>query len=96
VTVTTGGAGFPFLLLALLAVFVAIVVLLPVLGIAERRAPPPARPAVARPVRWVPRFRPARGVGFWRRRVVCPVCFMPVQYDPASKRWYCPYCRRYC
>jgi len=96
VTITTGGAGFPFLLLALLAVFVAIAVLIPVLGIAGRGAPPPARPAVARPVRWVPRFRPARGFGFWRRRVVCPVCFMPVQYDPASKRWYCPYCQRYC
>ena len=96
VTITTGGAGFPFLLLALLAVFVAVVVLLPVLGIAGRGAPPPARPAVARPVRWVRRFRPARGVGFWRRRVVCPICLMPVQYDPASKRWYCPYCRRYC
>lgn len=96
VTITTGGAGFPFLLLALLAVFVAIAVLIPVLGIAGRGAPPPAGPAVARPVRWVPRFRPARRVGFWRRRVVCPVCFMPVQYDPASKRWYCPYCQRYC
>jgi len=96
VTITTGGAGFPFLLLALLAVFVAIAVLLPVLGIAERRPPPPAGPPVARPVRWIPRFRPARGFGFWRRRVVCPVCFMPVQYDPVSKRWYCPYCRRYC
>ena len=96
VTVTTGGAGFPFLLLALLAVFVAVVVLLPVLGIVGRRVPPPARPTVARPVMWVRRFRPTRGLGFWRRRVVCPICFMPVQYDPASKRWYCPYCQRYC
>ena len=96
VTITTGGFGFPFLLLALLAVFVAIAVLLPVLGIAERRAPPPTRPPVARPVRWIPRFRPTPGIGFWRRRVVCPVCFMPVQYDPVSKRWYCPYCQRYC
>ncbi len=96
VTITTGGEGFPFLLLALLAVFIAIAVLLPVLGIAGRGAPPPARPPAARPVRWVPRFRPSRGIGFWRRRVVCPICLMPVQYDPASKRWYCPYCRRYC
>jgi len=96
VTITTGGAGFPFLLLALLAVFVAVAVLIPVLGIAERRAPPPTRPTVARPVRWIPRLRPSRGIGFWRRRVVCPICLMPVQYDSASKRWYCPYCRRYC
>jgi len=96
VTITTGGSGFPFLLLALLAVFVAIAVLLPVMGIAERRAPPPTGPAVARPVKWVPRPRPSRGIGFWRRRVVCPICLMPVHYDPASKRWYCPYCQRYC
>jgi len=95
VTITTGGFGFLFLLLALLAVFVAVAVLVPVLGIAERRAPP-TRPAAARPMRWIPRPRPGRGIGFWRRRVVCPTCLMPVQYDSTSKRWYCPYCRRYC
>jgi len=92
VTITTGGAGFPFLLLALLAALVAIAVLIPVLGIAGRRAPPPTPPAVAQPVRWVP---VSRGFGFWRRRLVCPICLQPVQYDPASKRWYCPYCHRY-
>jgi len=93
VTVTTGGAGFPFLLLALLATLVAIAVLIPILAIAGRRAPPPPAPAVARPVRWVPIRR--RGFGFWRRRLVCPICLMPVLYDSASKRWYCPYCHRY-
>jgi len=93
VTITTGGAGFPFLLLALLSVFVSIAALLPVLGFAGRK--PPTRPAVARPARWTPRLRPSRGIGFWRRNVVCPICLMALQYDPASKRWYCPYCRRY-
>ncbi len=30
-----------------------------------------------------------------RRAILCPVCRLPIVYDPTTNRWYCPQCRQY-